>query len=117
MLVPDFFTDPVIQQWYFAWVNHLVNRVNTVTGVPYNQDPTIMAWELMNEPRCAGSGDFPSSGNCTLNYAVYNVQPVAWKITAWVDAASKYVKSVASKQLVSVGDEVWLLALLLPVDA
>jgi hypothetical protein len=38
----DFFTDPVLQQWYLAWVNHLVNRVNTVTGVAYNEDPTIM---------------------------------------------------------------------------
>jgi hypothetical protein len=31
--------------------------------------------------------------------------PAAWKITQWVDTASKYVKSVAPKQLLSVGDE------------
>lgn len=30
----------------------VVTRMNTITGVAYKDDPTILAWELINEPRC-----------------------------------------------------------------
>jgi hypothetical protein len=36
-----------------------VTRVNSVTGVAYRDDPTIFAWELINEPRVPQD----SSGN------------------------------------------------------
>ena len=47
----DFFSSPTCQQLYRGFFAALLSRVNTVTGVAYRDDPTIFAWELINEPR------------------------------------------------------------------
>lgn len=90
----EFYTDPVIKGWYKDWINHVLNRVNTVNGIKYMDDPTIMTWELGNEPRCKGSGVYPQSSSCTTQ-----------TVTAWADEMSRHIKSVDAKHLVSVGDE------------
>jgi mannan endo-1,4-beta-mannosidase len=94
----DFYTDPVIRQWYKDWVGHLLTRVNTFTQIAYKDDPTIMIWELANEPRCAGSGPsgggFPTSGMCTPQ-----------TIEAWIQDSAAFVKAIDNRHLLSVGDE------------
>ncbi|MFF5214661.1 cellulase family glycosylhydrolase [Micromonospora sp. NPDC000442] len=90
----DFYIDPVIRGWYRDWVSHLLNRVNPLTGVAYKDDPTIMIWELANEPRCKGSGVYPASPQCSTA-----------TITAWADEMSRHIKSVDRRHLVGVGDE------------
>ncbi|MGO9010306.1 MAG: IPT/TIG domain-containing protein [Bryobacteraceae bacterium] len=97
----DFYTDPTIFQWYESWVSHVLTHKNTVQGPSYNvaykDDPTIMAWELANEPECGGSGPpngYGTSGSC-------NTQT----IVTWISNASAYVKSIDSNHLVAVGDE------------
>jgi len=90
----DFYTDPVIRQWYKNWIKHLLNRWNTYTGIQYKNDPTIMVWELANEPRCKGSGNYPTSSTCTTETLIN-----------WADDVSRYIKSIDGKHLVSVGDE------------
>ena len=44
-----FFSDPRCWGWYLEHMRRLVGRTNSVTGVAYKDDPTIMSWELMNE--------------------------------------------------------------------
>jgi mannan endo-1,4-beta-mannosidase len=41
---------PCIQQ-YNAQVKVVIERVNSITGKKYTDDPAIMAWEIANEPR------------------------------------------------------------------
>lgn len=36
----------------------MVNRRNTINNRLYKDDPTIFAWDLMNEPRCDCFPDF-----------------------------------------------------------
>lgn len=44
-----FFMDSHPKRDYKNWVSHVLERVNAKTGVRYKDEPTIMAWELMNE--------------------------------------------------------------------
>jgi mannan endo-1,4-beta-mannosidase len=80
----SFFTDPRARQAYKNWAAHLLNRTNTYSGLRYADDPTIMAWELANEPRCAG--DWASLLN-------------------WVVEMSDFIKQIDPNHLVAVGDE------------
>jgi|GEM_PF-382801 len=91
----DFYTDATIKQWYKDWIAHVMNRTNTISGKQYKNDPTIMMWELANEPRCKGSGvAYGESPDCNVD-----------TITQWADEMSTYIKSINRNQLVSAGDE------------
>ncbi len=46
-----FYGDPLMQKWFRGYLEALTKRVNALTGVPYSRDPTILGWELANEPR------------------------------------------------------------------
>ena len=89
----QFYTDARIRQNYKSWASTLVNRVNSITGVAYRNDPAIFSWELANEPRCINAS-LPTSGTCTADTLV-----------AWAGEMSAYLKSIDPNHLVSVGDE------------
>ena len=76
-----FFSDPRTKQDYKDWVRHVLTRVNPITNIAYKDDPTIFAWELMNEP---------------------NIVPPSLYIE-WVSEMSAYVKSIDGNHLVSSG--------------
>jgi len=90
----NFYTNANTQQAYKNYVSHLVNRVNTYTNVAYKNEPAILAWELTNELRCAGTGNLPSSTSCTTATTL-----------AWVDTMSQYIRSIDPNHMISVGDE------------
>lgn len=49
-----FCTDPQIRADFKATITYVLNRRNTITGIAYKDDPTIMAWETGNEMTCPG---------------------------------------------------------------
>lgn len=45
----EFWTDAQVKADYKAIVAFVLNRVNTVTGIPYCEDKAVLAWETGNE--------------------------------------------------------------------
>ncbi|KAL5219580.1 hypothetical protein ABZP36_020264 [Zizania latifolia] len=82
----DFFNSTVVKGYYKNHVKTVLTRVNTLTGVAYKDDPTILAWELMNEPRC-------------------DADPTGAMVQAWVEEMAPYVKGVDGEHLVTAGLE------------
>lgn len=73
----NFYTNAQVQAAYKNYVNTFVSR--------YKNEPTIMAWELANEPRC--------------NACAASV------LSTWASTMSAYIKSIDSNHLVALGDE------------
>jgi mannan endo-1,4-beta-mannosidase len=82
----DFYTDQWCRDTFKAYINHFLNRVNNFTGVACKDDPTIMMWELANEPRCQSD----PSGTTLQN---------------WIDEMASYIKTLDPNHLVSTGEE------------
>ena len=81
----DFYNSDQIKQWYKELASEVTGRVNTINGRVYADDPTILAYDLINEPRCEG---------CP-----------AGTVSAWVNEMAPYVKSLAPNTLLTVGEE------------
>jgi endo-1,4-beta-mannosidase len=91
---PEFYTDERVKAAYKDYVAHLLNRVNTLTGIAYKDDAHVFAWGLANEPRLRNytSSDPTSRWDTTA-------------ITNWAQEMTSYVRSIDPVHLVSVGDE------------
>ncbi|KAK6987507.1 glycoside hydrolase family 5 protein [Favolaschia claudopus] len=80
-----FYTNPTVIAAFKTYVQAVVSR--------YVNEPTVMAWELANEPRCAGSNTQASS-TCTPS-----------TISTWAADISSFIKSIDKNHLVALGDE------------
>lgn len=81
-----FYNTQSIKNCYRAYVKFVTGRRNRYTGLRYNDDPTIMTFELANEPRSRSD-------------------KTGARLLAWITEMSAYLKSLAPRQLVAVGDE------------
>lgn len=62
-----------------------LSRQKYATAQAYKNEPTILSWNLINEPRCDNS-------------------PCATEMQAWISTQAEYLKSVDSNHLVTVGE-------------
>src|SRR3989442_11002544 len=69
----QFYYNPQVISDFETYIGTLLNRVNSYTGIPYKDDPTILAWETGNE-----------------------LQPP----TSWTQAISTYIKRVDKNHLI-----------------
>lgn len=85
----NFYRLPEAQNLYRDVIKKLVQRKNTLTGRFYYEDPTVMSWQLANEPR-------PGAGNFGPNFHHFK---------SWIHETAKYIHELAPHQLVSTGNE------------
>ncbi len=80
----QFYKNRKAQNYLDTFIKFIVTRTNTISGKQYINDPTIMSWELANEPSVVGEvTDFGK----------------------WIDRESTYVKSLDQNHLVTTGSE------------
>ncbi|KAK8718222.1 hypothetical protein V6N13_045465 [Hibiscus sabdariffa] len=82
----DFFTNSLVKQFYKNHVKAVLTRKNTITGVLYKDDPTIFAWELMNEAHCLSD-------------------PSGARLQNWIKEMAAHVKSIDNHHLQEIGLE------------
>lgn len=85
-----FYALPEAQRWYRDAIRKLIERRNSINGIEYANDPTVMSWQLANEPRPGGE----NGGRA--HFAAYR---------AWIDDTAGFIRKLAPKQLVSTGSE------------
>ncbi|MBW1654939.1 glycoside hydrolase 5 family protein [Flavobacterium quisquiliarum] len=79
-----FYSDKTAQKWFGNHIKKVINRVNSITKIPYKKDTTIMAWQLANEPE---------GSNNIKDYQ------------KWIHETAKLIKKLDSNHLVSIGSE------------
>jgi mannan endo-1,4-beta-mannosidase len=79
-----FYTIPQAVRKQQEAVKRIITRVNTITGIPYSEEPTIMSWQLANEPR---GGRYRK------------------EFLEWIKSSAKMIRHLAPHHLISLGSE------------
>ncbi|KAJ2716537.1 hypothetical protein H4R19_000588 [Coemansia spiralis] len=77
-----------VQRWYQDHIRTVLTRRNTATGVEYCNDPSIMAWELMNEPQILSAAEGGEE-----------------QLAQWINNSAQLIRTLAPRHLVTTGAE------------
>ena len=86
-----FYADAEARQLYATHLERMVGRTNSVTGQSYADDPTILSWQLANEPRPGGS-----DAAIARHWDAY---------LDWIARSVSRIRARAPNHLVSLGQE------------
>jgi len=86
-----FYSNERAMHLFREYVRTIVTRTNTVNGRPYAADPTIMSWQLVNEPRPGRDGE-PGKKNLPQFYR-------------WIEETARFIHELDTNHLVSSGSE------------
>ena len=82
-----FYSNEKAKEMFLRYVYSLVTRENKYTGDRYYEDPTIMAWQLANEPR--------PGRNTYWDDEYYR----------WIETTAQFIHNIDPNHLVSTGNE------------
>ncbi len=82
----QFYSCEPCQEQLNQFIIEIIGRTNSVNGIKYTNDPTIMAWELANEPRPMAEENFV-------------------RFTQWIQSTSILIKKLDPNHLVTTGNE------------
>ncbi|KDD71982.1 hypothetical protein H632_c4058p0, partial [Helicosporidium sp. ATCC 50920] len=85
----QFYVDSHAREIYREHVRAVLLRRNAVTGRLYKDDPTILAFDLLNEPRCQTD----AQPDCLA------------RLDTWVREQALFLKSIDNRHLVTLGSE------------
>jgi len=86
-----FYSNAKAMEMFREYAQRIIGRRNTENGRLYAADPTIMSWQLANEPR-PGRDDESGVNNLPAFYR-------------WIDETAKFIHELDSNHLVSAGSE------------
>lgn len=82
--VSSFYTNQKAMAIFEKHIEYIINRKNAYSEIQYKDDPTIMSWELANEPRGVANAD---------------------AMDKWIEKTAEYIKHLDSKHLITTGSE------------
>lgn len=82
--VNDFYSDKDCKRMYKDHVKFMLNRKNSINGRVYKDDPAILSYNIMNEPRCEECGKV---------------------LQGWIDEMAAYVRSIDKNHMITVGED------------
>ncbi len=89
----QFYSDPRIIAAYKTHIQALLEHKNTITGIAYKDDPTILAWENCN--LCSVESHIDKSGRFRST-----IDPQELHLAvAWVGEIGRFIKSIDSRHL------------------